>query len=275
MAAGRVKAQRQRPGEHQHGDESGKRERADEGAGLDLVAKPLDGDRAWPVGEPAEAKAANDANDEEEDADHLVRALLQGRRRTRAPRFRACSTWHWRKGNARIVEPAGIGVAGGRWQRFDLLDGGGKVALIERGLGPRQNGARLTPTVASPTRRMDTADLALAIMLSRKDVSAGACCGAVQRSSRRSWQGCAQARPRSGCRSRHGKEARRDLPDRASETASRQARRRRDAQRRRHRADWQMRWPTRLTWHLPRTCPWRWRARGWPLRACQSSGRAS
>jgi len=44
---------------------------------------------------------------------------------------------------ARIVEPADIGVASQRRQRFDLLDGGGKVALTERSLGPRQNGARL------------------------------------------------------------------------------------------------------------------------------------
>ena len=91
----------QGPGKHQHRDESGKRQRADEGAGLDLVAKPLDGDRAWPVGEPAEGQGGgNDANDEEEDADHRVRALLQGRgrRRTRAPRFRACSTWRWLRG---------------------------------------------------------------------------------------------------------------------------------------------------------------------------------
>ena len=36
------------------------RQRADKGGRLDLVAEPLDGDRAGPVGEPGEAESRRD-----------------------------------------------------------------------------------------------------------------------------------------------------------------------------------------------------------------------
>ena len=111
--------------------------------------------------------------------DHRIKALLQGRRGMRAPRFRACSAWRWLKPRPRIVEPAGEGVASGRRQRLDLLDGGGKIALARAPSrrAPEQRQAR-SAAASSSTRRMDTADFALAIMLSKKDVSAGACSGA-------------------------------------------------------------------------------------------------
>ena len=57
----------------QHHHEGDNRERADKGGRLDLVAEPLDRDRAGAIGEPGEAESRrDDAEDEEENADHRV-----------------------------------------------------------------------------------------------------------------------------------------------------------------------------------------------------------
>src|SRR4029079_3950050 len=45
----------------------------------------------------------------------------------------------------RILEPAGKRIARLRRQRLDLLDGGGKIALVQRRFGSCQHGGRLVP----------------------------------------------------------------------------------------------------------------------------------
>ena len=165
----------QRPQKQERHEQGGKRQHADKGGCLHLIAEPLDGDGAGTVGKRRERnRSQNDAEGENEDADHGLEGFASPVVPLREESSLVCSSAMVASAESRTRAFSSQGASVSR-----EAGGSAETSFTAPARSPWSSAASARdraasgslPVEAASTRRTCTADFALAITLSRKEAS--------------------------------------------------------------------------------------------------------